>query len=544
MTADVRNADAAARPALRYWLPAVDGAVWLGLRPAALITLAVTATLAVTLLMSGVPVAAAVAVLVVGGVVAALPVAGRSPLAWAPVLLRHLRARLSGADAWTVELTDHPTSDSPARTQGAGCSASRLDLPREYGPLQLLGLYAGDRDGFHAAVDSRNAPDLGAVSHASTRTVSVVFDVIGTDRFALVAPDGQDSQLARWGTCLSALAADPQVLRIQWLTHTRPDSTEHASQHHDGPDAGLDRAPGHSERADVEELQADYRDLADTAARNAWTHQHLLVLTVLADPALPTRPTLKAGGRGSRTGRSPGRAARGTVAVAGLVEHARDLAATLLAADLLPRALSAAELGAALRHLQDPTLPGGAEVPDDPRRWAISSRHSQWDCCRTDDAWHRSFAITGWPRLALPADWLAPLLHTPPPDGTSRTLAVHAVPVAPQHAARQARASRAKARLDAADRNRMGFTSHSSDALAEHAAAELETELIAGYRLTHLTAFLTISAPDPDRLQAATLALRTLSVSHRLDLRPLHGQHPRGLVACLPLGLAAAGGPS
>jgi hypothetical protein len=68
-------------------------------------------------------------------------------------------------------------------------------------------------------------------------------------------------------------------------------------------------------------------------------------------------------------------------------------------------------------------------------------------------------------------------------------------------------------------------------------AAALEVELAAGFRMLHTRGVVTVHAPDPQRLQQATSSLRTLAATHRLDLRPLHGQHDLGLVATLPLAL-------
>jgi hypothetical protein len=234
-----------------------------------------------------------------------------------------------------------------------------------------------------------------------------------------------------------------------------------------------------------------------------------------------------------------------------LLDGMRDLASLLLTADLLARPLSTGEIGPLLRVLTDPSLgddchglDGGGVEPDPVahERWGVRCRRSSWDHVRTDDTWHRSYTVSGWPQLALAADWLAPLLQATPPTGTARTLAVHVTAVAPLHAVRQARAAAAKAHLDAADRSRLGMHptgqngSHTEQRATEDAEA-LEAELAAGYRLLQTRAVLTVSAPDPALLRQATTALRTTAATCRLDLRPLHGQHQHGLVATLPLGL-------
>lgn len=574
-----RTHTSAAEP-LRYTLPALDGPAWLGLRPASLAALGVTIATVVAILIVGAPLPLAALVLIAGAVPAVVPVAGRTPLAWLPLLIRHAASGQLGHLGWShgqrasrqddlpggdgdghgggggqraLEQDSAPTAADgrPGRSPAASGTAAvtRVPLPPECGRLQLRTLNP-DRGG--------TAP-IGVLLDRDHRDLTVVFEVIGTDRFALLEPAAQDTQLARWGTCLSALAADPRVERLQWLTHTRPDTSSHLDGHLDGhrhnnihpgvhadvhddavdddavdddvQDAAVDEvrdaeAFSHSvPDPPCGDLPADYRELVARAVRAAWSHEHLLTLTL----------SRASTGRGGNAGR-PGRATADPAQDQALVESVRDLAAGLLTADLLPHPLSPAELGTTIRRLCDTTLPHRNPAPADPRQWGLLSRQRQWDSCRTDDNLHRSYAITGWPRLALAADWLAPILHTQPPDRTSRTLAIHAQPVAPAHAARQARAATAKASVDAADRSRLGFTPATTDTLAQSDAAALEAELVAGYRLIDLTALLTIGAPDPDRLAVASRALQTLSVTHRLDVRPLHGQHPHGLVACLPLG--------
>lgn len=536
MTA-ARRPDDSGRSALRYQLPAASGAIWLGLPTSAMLLLAIGIAAAVVALLSGVPVPLAAGFLVLTTLTATVPVAGRTPLGWAPAAAEHTLRRVRRNTGWAAGA--HLDESAPPPTASLIASSARrvrLRLPAEYGRLTLTAVQAG------------GAEPIGVLHGAGRGTGTVVLELVGTDRFALLDPAAQDSQLARWGSCLSALAADPAIARWQWLTHSRTDTHPQLPPTAHGTSAGpADLSdPGAPSGAanprtgsgvPIELLKADHAQLVDTAAGQALDHRHLLAIT-LHGPAIGS--------------------VSGGATASGLTDRVRDVAALLLGADLLARPLPPDELGTVLRLLTDPALPD-RNLPDptgtvgyvpaegcaDPRSWAIRSRHASWTSCRTDDSWHRSYAVTSWPRLALPADWLAPLLHTPPPAGTARTLAVHAVPVAPQHAARRARAATAKAALDAADRSRLGLTSGgaatAADTLAAADAADLEAELVAGYRLLQLSAFLTVTALDRGRLAAATDALRTLTVTHRLDLRPLHGQHPHGLVATLPLGLLPGG---
>ena len=83
---------------LRYTLPALDGTVWLGLRLASLAALGVTITAVVALLMAGAPLPLAAVVLLAGAVPAVVPIAGRTPLAWLPLLVRRSEERRVGKE--------------------------------------------------------------------------------------------------------------------------------------------------------------------------------------------------------------------------------------------------------------------------------------------------------------------------------------------------------------------------------------------------------------------------------------------------------------
>jgi hypothetical protein len=477
---------ASTRPdqALRYQMPAPAGTVWLGLGWPAVSGLAATASLTVLLAVAG-RLGYAVLTGLVGASLSLAPAQGRPLLGWIAPAASHLLRYAFGAHQFT-QPPRSATSSAPVRL-APGLS------PR---PLMLLAL-EGDSD-----------EPLAALQHGRAQDRTVVLDVISTGRFGLLDTTAQDSEIARWSSTLTSLLSDPAVRTAQWLTHTRPDTRDvpapPTAPH--GPSHELPRSEG---------LAADYADLVSSVRRQAMEHRHLLALTV----RVPLHDD--ADGAGER-------------------DIARSAATTMLSCDLLARPLSPAELGTTLRLLLDPTFQDlGAQA--DPGSWSHLSVREQWTHCRTDDTVHRAFAVTGWPRLALTADWLAPLLHDPPPPGTARTLSMHARGVAATVAARRARALAAKAHLDDTDRARLGFTPAASDNLAAQDAAATEAELLAGYRMTDLSALLVLSAPDLRALDDAGRQLRATAAAQHLDLRVLHGQHRHALAGALPLALHPGG---
>jgi hypothetical protein len=507
----------ATRP-LRYALPGAAGSVWLGLGWLRLTGLAVTVAAVVLLLVAGLPLWAVTPMGAGGAAVSALPVAGRPLLGWLPIFVTHQLARVVGANGWVRPLL-------PGTQEGAG-TASSQQLRIGIGPRELrLECPEGSSD--------RHPGAPAAIAHGRDRRRTVVFEVVALGRFGVLDPCEQDTELARWGSSLAVLYADPSVRAVQWLTHTRADTRSDTG----GPDArpAVPDQPGSGGLGGPEELRADYQHLVAAVTSQACRQRHLLAVTLT-----PTDVTFRHAASAARHDRfaRPG-LLEGSIGD-WVTRAAQDAATALLAADLLARPLSAHELGTEIRLLLDPAALDDGPVRD-PERWAPVSTRTDWDSCRTDDTVHRCFTVTGWPRLALSADWLAPLLHDTPAAGTSRTLAVHTRPVAPEPAARRARAASAKARLDASDRSRLGFTPHAggsvSDTLAETDAAATEAELVAGYRMTDLSALLTVSAVDAQHLDLACRQIRTLAAAHRLELRPLHGQHLSALAAALPLGL-------
>jgi hypothetical protein len=504
---------------LLYRLPLTDGAVWLGLPLSALLVLSLTLAAAVGLVLAGGPLPVAVLLLLAAGLASLLPLAGRTLLGWSSPALRYLVHLLAGRQ-WT----------------STGCA---LPLPPECGRV-TVDTFLSDPD---------ELPRWAVLRRTSSRRrgrpglVTLVFEVQHLDGVALLDPTGHDLRLAGWGACLDALSADPRIRSLQWLTHSRPDTRDPHTPWPATP-SGDDTGPstgsvtGNGLGSGLAGLRGDYDQLVRAAATQALQHQHLLAVT------------LEPQQHDDRTHRAQAASADS----AGLVAVARDVATLLLTGDLLARPLLAAEVGTLLRRLTDPTLLDlpllDAVASDDPdrtevgERTGIRCRRSGWDHTRTDDSWHRSYTVTSWPRLPLTGDWLAALLQASPPPGTCRTVAVHVTPVDPVHAVRQARAAAAKAQLDAVDRGRFGLHAGSAsgavsavDERSAQDAAELESELAAGFRLLRTRALVTVSAPDQTQLRQASTALRTAAATCRLDVRPLHGQHTHGLVATLPLGL-------
>jgi hypothetical protein len=463
--------------AVRYQFTGNDRTVWLGLRPLPLAALVAAVFATVGGLYVGVPLPVAVVVLVIGVMLALVPVAGQCAAEWVAPLARRSAATLAARQRWSSgpgEVTPRPIG--PQRV---------LRLPKEYGRLRLLDVEGGT---------------VGMFDDPAARAYTVVLAVAGVDRFALLEPAEQARQLSGWGTALSALAADPEIRRVQWVQRSGPDLRD--------PAAWLrDRA---RTTVDAVDAVADYTAMTRQLTESAGRHEVWLAVQL-------ARRT----GEG-RVGARPA-----------VADRVREIAATLLAADLLARPLPAAEMGWLLRRFTDHAAAEEASAGFD-GQVGPSSRRIGWSELRTDDSWHRSFAVTGWPRVPVPAGWLEPLLATASLHAV-RTVALHLTPVPPGVAARETRAARTRARLDGADRTRLGFGDNASTAWAEADAASTEEELLAGYRLHRIAGIVTCTADSLAALDDACRSVRAAASAARVDLRPLHGQHDVGFLASLPL---------
>ena len=460
----------------RYRFAGQDGAVWLGLRVVPLAALAAGVVLAVGGLYLGFPVPVAVLVLVAGVVLASVPIAGQRGAEWLGPLTRRATSAATSADRW---------STNPCGALAVASSSSRvLRLPREYGRLRLLDAEGGA---------------VGVVDDAAARAYTVVLAVAGVDRFTLMDPGEQAARLSGWGNALSGLAADPDIRRIQWVERAGPDRRDAT--------AWLRERAATRDDADAVD---DYAALATRLSSAARRHEVWLAVQL----------SRRSGG--SRTG---GRAAVG--------ERVREVMSALLAADLVARPLPVAELGWLLRRFVDHQV-GPVDAEPLVGQLGPSSRRTGWAELRTDDSWHRSFAIAGWPRVPVPASWLEPLLAGWSPPAV-RTLSLHLQPVPPPVAAREARAARTRARLDRAERLRLGLTDAPAIAWAETDAEDTEQELLAGYRLHRVAGVISCTAGDLAGLDEACRSVRAAAAAARVDLRPMHGQHDVGLLASLPL---------
>jgi hypothetical protein len=409
--------------------------------------------------------------LLAAAVVTMLPVAGRPFMSWSAPAVGHGQAVAAGTTRWMAPVPHARLGDDATGRLSAG---RRLRLPPECGRLRLF-----------EVADASGGWPIAVLRDGRSTAATLVFSVAGPDRFGLLAPDDQDRLVAGWGRALATLAQQERGMGHVQLLHRV--------------------TAGESDLGECRRWVAE-RSRGSEGSMLAATVE---AVTVRRDSLFVVRlPELRDG--------------RDTVS------RARDVAGHLLAAELVARPYDAAELAGLVGRL---LCPGGNEGGTD---LGPVSRRTSWEQVRTDDSWHRSFAVSSWPGSPVPADWLSSLLLSAPTVGTWAT-SVHLGAVAPQVANRLARAARTKAELDRADRARLGLSASAAADKAVVESAGMDAELVAGHATHRLAAVLTCTATSIAELNESARGLQDAAASGGLSLRPLHGQHHLGLAATLPL---------
>lgn len=475
MTTATHVRDTAAPASYRFGTGAPAG-IWLGLGLSQVVILAAALICTVVLLALRAGLVAGLCPLLLAAALTLVPVGGRPLSGWLTPAVGHLPAVATGAARWRAALPQASTTSA-----GGWSQDRRLRLPPECGQVRLRQL-----------LDPATGLPLAVLTDRRPLAATVLFSVAGPDRFGLLDPDGQDRHLTGWGRALTALAQrDRDTGRVQLLervTVTEPD-TDAATEWtaHRGADAELS-------------------SLAQAVGQATVRRDSVLAVHLgsLRDPSAA-------------------------------IGRARDVAAQLLAAELVARPLTEAEIAGLFGRLLRPGEP--TTIGD----VGPVSRRAAWDHVRTDDTWHRSYAVTTWPGSPVPASWLSSLLLASPRTG-AWSISVHLAAVPPELAARIARAARAKAELDRADRARLGLTASAAADKAVIESADMDAELVAGHATHRLGCVLTCTAGSPEELEDCARGLRDAVGSAGLTVRPLHGQHHLALAASLPLCRLRLGG--
>lgn len=369
-------------------------------------------------------------------------------------------------------------------------------------------------------VDWRGGARLGAVRDRTRRTLTAVVAVSGP-QFVVEPRAEQERLLAGWGDLLGQYAVERGVVsHLAWSDLARPSGMQDHIQWLDGDERGDANQPA----------SASYRELLDTGTTTAINHEAVVTITVAKERLSRHR---------SRAGNADDQLRR----------------ALVTSTDALLRGIRSAGLSARdpfdgpglqrlIRARIDPVT-----APPRVRRGRLIERlalvrsnttgplalECRWRDLRVDGAFHRTWWIGTWPRLAVPPAWLEPFLSS---GGITRSMTVYFQPVPTHQSRRRIERDLVKLESDAVTKEDKGRRVDARHRRATQALLDREEELVAGFPEMGYLGLVTVSARSQDELDEQSEIVEQLARETGMDLRVLDGRQDIAWAAALPLGLA------
>jgi hypothetical protein len=482
-----------------YRLEPLDSSgIFLGLGAVQCVLLGGGIALAVMSLSAGAPLPVASAPILGAVALSFTRIGGHATWEWLPLLVGWGWSRLRRGRRWAAPLPLWSTVEGPA------------PMPPCLGGLDIVG------------IDWRAGISLGAVRDRHRRTLTAVVPVAGPQ--FVVEPRGeQERLLAGWGDLLGQYAVERGVVsHLSWSDLAQPS----------GMGDHIAWLRSDERGAPNEAATASYRELLEVGTTSAINHEAVVTITV------------------ARERLSRHRAGNG-----GADEQLRRALVTSIEA--LLRGLRSAELAASdpldpvgLQHLIRSRIdPVGARPRPRPRNGRLVERlahvrsntsgplalETDWRHLRVDDAFHRTWWVGTWPRLAVPPAWLEPFLSG---GGVTRSMTVYFQPVSTHQSRRQIERDLVKLESDAVTKEEKGRRIDARHRRATQALLDREEELVAGYPEMGYAGLVTVSARTLEDLDEHSEVIEQLARENGMDLRVLDARQDLGWAAVLPLGLA------
>lgn len=450
----------------------------------------------VALLSAAVSLPIAAVPIVVTVVVSFTRISGHPTWEWVPLLADWVWTRVGRGRRWDAPLPLWSSVESPA------------PMPPCLDGLDIVG------------IDWRARCSLGAFRDRHRRTLTAVVPVSGS-QFVVAPRAEQERLLSAWGDLLAQYAVERGVVtHLSWSDLARPSGMAEHTAWLGSDERGM---PNHA-------AAASYQELLDVGTASATDHQAVVTITVAR--------------------KRVGRHHAGSSEVDGQLSRA-----LVTSVDALLRGLRSADLTTAepfdppgLQRLTRSRIdPVGARPR--PRTGRLVDRLAlvrsatagplalqvDWRHVRVDAAFHRTWWIGAWPRLAVPPAWLEPFLAR---GDITRSMTVYFQPVSTFQSRRRIERDLVKLESDAVTKESKGRRIDAGHRRATQALLDRENELVAGYPEMGYTGIVTVSARSLDDLDEHSEIIEQLAREHGMDLRPLDARHDLGWAASLPLGLA------
>lgn len=416
-------------------------------------------------------------------VVTYAPVHGQKVVDWLPVVVHWWWRRIGGQHRFRAR----PLKPRPAGT---------LALPGDAARLRVL----------H---DEVSGAALIHDPHASTLTAVLR---VSHGAFVLVDPETQATRAEGWGRVLGGLAShDRGIARVQVLERALPDAGVDVTTWWD--EHGLD---------DGSWMATAYQELLAQATPASERHETMIAITLGMRAA-------------ARSIREHGGGMRGAVAI--MRQRMSSFDAALRGAELVPAGwMDEAALAWVLRTAYDPESATRLDGQQIGRQLATAGPiavDEEWSRLRTDSGWHAALWVTEWPRLSVVPGFLWPLVLAPQ---VRRSISIVLEPVATAAALKEVRRERFEYMSDQINRDKRGqITDYATTQELEDVNLR-ERELVSGHGDLRFAAFIAVSAPTKDALNAAVDEITNAAIESCCEVRTLWGEQGTGFTAAaLPL---------
>jgi hypothetical protein len=452
--------------------------------------------LSVSTLTAGAPLPLAAVPILAAAAVSFTRIGGHATWEWVPLLAGWSWCRVRRGRRWVAPLPLWSTVEGP------------VPMPPCLDGLDIV------------SIDWRAGVSLGAVRDRHRRTLTAVVPVSGPQ--FVVEPRGeQERLLAGWGDLLGQYAVERGVVaHLSWSDLAQPSGMGDHIAWLGSDDRGIASMAAN----------ASYRELLEVGTTSAINHEAVATITVARE-----RLSRHRAGKGSAD------------------EQLRR--ALVTSVEALLRGLRSADLAAS-----DPLDPGGLQrliraridpvgARPRPRKGRLVERlalvrsstsgplalEADWRHLRVDGAFHRTWWVGTWPRLAVPPAWLEPFLSG---GGVTRSMTVYFQPVSTHQSRRRIERDLVKLESDAVTKEEKGRRIDARHRRATQALLDREEELVAGYPEMGYAGLVTVSARTLDDLDEHSEIIEQLARENGMDLRVLDARQDLGWAAALPLGLA------
>lgn len=444
-----------------------------------------------------------------------VPIRGREPIEWLPLLLYALTRRILGTNRRRSRAPGHGFGGAAHDPAGAG-TPPPLDLPPDLRHIELI-----------EAMFDRHV--VGVIKDRAARTYAVVLKVrVGA--FGLLSTGDQQRRVEAWSGLLTNLCREgTPISRVQWLERTIPtDPDELVRYHLTQRDQTIPRG---------EDVVASYESLINDSTAATQDHELFLVVQISVRRA---KHLIKRLAPDQDQG-----------ACLLLQQELQAIADALIACDIEPLGvLKPRTLAKHIRLAYDPFQRRaldrlGAIDPDRDGVSAVNAfplaSETHWDHYRTDGAVHATYWIAELPRRDVPFTFLLPLLLQ---ANMQRSISMVMEPLEISKALSKVEAAIVGDQTSEHVRRSKGFATTARRAKRSNDLLSREAELAAGYGEFRYAGYVTVSASTPDELEQACAAMENRALQSRLQLRRMNGMQDLAFANTLPLarGLVGAGG--